>query len=617
MSHKKNAWSLRCSLVSVMLLFWLVTSLSAQSLTITVPDTAAPSRSLLKLPIRVSDVSGLGIVSLGLKIIFDPNVLDALGANSKGTISQAWGNPTTSDSTGQITLAMSGLTPLAGEGILTYVFFDVIGAKDDTTTIGFRLVSVNEGAVSAAVRPGKFVALEAEPAPNVKFSLPDTSGDSGSYIELPIRVSDLSPFQIDSMRIWISYNKYVIQALDVITAATLTHNWQVKVETQLPGNLSFLLKGSPALQDSGVLCRIRCELKGNPGMATPVHFQHIACYKDTMRIATQDGKVSIAGGTMAQVTVSIPDISADSGSTVIVPIFVSQLSPQDSVSAVAIAITYDPTVIAYQRYNLTNTLLDGWFCSANVVHSNLLRFGGFSASWIVGQGVLVEFVFQVLGRPAMQTALSFSEMTFNEGRPTATAFSGVFTVNYVIPVELVTFKAERARSGIVLSWITASESSNYGFEVQRSMNGATWQTIGFVPGHGTTSQPHHYTFQDGDLTLGTRGYRLKQIDYDGQFILSAPIQIVIAASERYGLEQNYPNPFNSATLIQFDLPEPAAIRLTLYDLLGKQVAVIAEGSFDAGHHFIPFRSDRLAAGMYFYKLEANHFVAVKKLLVLK
>ncbi|MDZ7336847.1 MAG: cohesin domain-containing protein, partial [candidate division KSB1 bacterium] len=465
MRQEKANWFAGCRQMAAILMVLFATPVLPQTITLSVPDTAAPSRSLVKLPIWVSDVSGLGIVSLSLKLVFDPNVLDALGANSKGTISQAWGNPTTSDSTGQLTLVMVGATPLSGHGILTYIFFDVIGAKNDTTSIKFKMVSVNDGQISAVVSSSKFTTLEAEPSPNARFSIPDTSGDSGSLIELPIRVSDLSKFHIDSLRIGISYNKYVMQALEVTTNKTLAQNWQVRIEMQLPGNLAFVLKGSTSFPDSGVLCRIRCELKGNPGMATPVHFQNIACYNDTMRIATHDGKVSIAGGSAAQALVSIPDISADSANTVTVPIFVSPLSQQDAVSAVSIALTFDPQVIAYKSYSVTNTLLDGWFCSANVPSPGLLRFGAFSASYAMGQGVLVEFVFQVVGRPAMQTPLAFSEMVFNEGSPSVTAFNGVFTVNYVIPVELIGFKAEQVGNAVLLIWSTATESNNYGFEI--------------------------------------------------------------------------------------------------------------------------------------------------------
>lgn len=617
MRRRKVNWSMSCRLTAALLMVLFATPLLAQTITLSIPDTAARSRSLLKLPIRVSDVSGLGIVSLSLKLAFDPNVLDALGANSKGTISQVWGNPTTSDSTGQITLVMVGATPLSGQGILTYVFFDVIGARGDTTSIKFKMVSVNDGRISAVVSSSKFTTLEAEPSPNARFSMPDTSGNSGGLIELPIRVSDLSRFKIDSLRIGISYNKYVMQTLEVMTSGTLAQNWQIQIETKLPGTFAFMLKGSASLPDSGVLCRIRCELKGNPGMSTPVHFQNISCYNDSMRIASRDGKVTIAGGVTTQVSVSIPDISADSANTVTVPVFVSPLSQQHAVSAVSIALTFDPQVITYKSYSVTNTMLDGWFCSSNIPSPGLLKFGAFSASCVVGQGVLVEFMFQVVGRPAMQTALAFSEMVFNEGSPSATVFSGVFTVNYVIPVELIEFRAEQAGNAILLIWSTATESNNYGFEIERSVNGSPWRLIGFVPGHGSTAIPHHYEFRDPAIATGIHLYQLKQIDYDGHFVRTAPIQIVIAPPKQYSLGQNYPNPFNSSTKIPFDLPEPAQIKLTLYDLLGKQVGLLATDRFDAGHHHISFQSDRLAAGLYFYELRANQFVAVKKLLIVK
>jgi|GEM_PF-613702 len=604
---------LSCGIISLL----LTTGLMAQTVTLSLPDTTAPSRSLLKLPIWISDVTGFGITSLSFKLRFDPNVLDALGANSKGTISQAWGNPTTSDSVGQMTLAMVGTMPLTGKGILTYVFFDVVGAKDDTTSIHFQSISINEGRFAAIGTPGKFIALEAEPTPNATFSMPDTSGDTGSIIHLPIRVSDLSPFHIDSLRIGLSYNKYVLHISEIITSATMTQGWQDSIETQLPGSFAFFLRGSTALVDSGVLCRVRCELKGNPGMATPIHFQNIACYKDTLRIASRDGKLAIAGGTGTKAIISIPDISADSGSTVIVPVFISKLTQQDSVSAVAMHLQFDSLVIRYQGYSIANTLLDGWFCSANLLKPNQLKFGGFSTSFIVGQGVLVEFTFHVVGRPAMQTSLSFLDMMLNEGVPSSTAFGGVFTVNYVIPVELSALSARKDGRDIVLTWETVSESNNYGFEVERSINAGPWQVIGFVPGHGSTTVSQRYSFRDKGVGVGSYHYRLKQIDTDGHFVRSAAVEVIVLPPNGFSLGQNYPNPFNPITVIPLDLPEPATIKLTLYNLLGEQVEVIASGQFDVGHHQILFNTQNLAAGLYFYKLETKDFSDVNKLVILK
>lgn len=85
----------------------------------------------------------------------------------------------------------------------------------------------------------------------------------------------------------------------------------------------------------------------------------------------------------------------------------------------------------------------------------------------------------------------------------------------------------------------------------------------------------------------------------------------------YNLYQNYPNPFNPITTIEFALPVNGKVRLTLYDILGREVKEIASGIFDAGNHKIKLDASNLTSGVYYYKLEANDFISVKKLILIK
>ncbi|MBC8182781.1 T9SS type A sorting domain-containing protein [candidate division KSB1 bacterium] len=86
---------------------------------------------------------------------------------------------------------------------------------------------------------------------------------------------------------------------------------------------------------------------------------------------------------------------------------------------------------------------------------------------------------------------------------------------------------------------------------------------------------------------------------------------------KFSLNQNYPNPFNNSSIITFDVPAITTIRLTLYDMLGKKVKTIAKGKYTAGHHQVLLNSKELFSGVYLYKLEANGFIDVKKMVVLE
>ncbi|UCE07066.1 MAG: T9SS type A sorting domain-containing protein [bacterium] len=618
MSKRKITWLMGKMIIVCLSLTLMTPQLLSQSLMLSISDTSAASNSLLKLPIRTTNVTGLGILSMVITLTFDQTVLDALGANSEGTISQSWGNPLTTDEPGEIRLTMAGISPLEGEGLLTYVFFEVTGAKDDTTTILFEDVSINEGGIVADAVAGKFTALEGESAPDIRLAIPDSSGDAGSIIDLPITVSDLTGLNIDSLRLTLTFNKYVLEALDVITTGTLAENWTDSIEAAMPGVLSFVLKGTTPLSDSGVLCLLQFHLNGSPGMLTPIHFQGVRFYNntDTLKIGTTDGNIAISGGMGSEVTMSIPDISADSSTYVVVPIFISDVTNKD-VWSVSIELEFNENVLSYQSFNITNTLLEGWLHSVNETSGKIAISCAGTSNPLLGQGVLIDLEFQVIGEPGMQTALDFSKMELNEGNTSVTAYGGIFTVNYVIPVELVSFNALVEGKDILLTWRTASESENYGFEVGRAINPGEWHTIGFVQGHGTTTINHQYSYADKNLDVGTYYYRLKQIDIDGSFEYSKFIEIVINPPKKFSLGQNFPNPFNPTTLIPFGLPEKSKIKLTLYNLLGEIVEVISIEEYSAGHHEVSFDASTLSAGLYLYKLEAKDFVDVKKLLILK
>jgi|GEM_PF-3237480 len=87
--------------------------------------------------------------------------------------------------------------------------------------------------------------------------------------------------------------------------------------------------------------------------------------------------------------------------------------------------------------------------------------------------------------------------------------------------------------------------------------------------------------------------------------------------KKFSLLQNYPNPFNPTTEIRYQIPEASRISLKVYDLLGKEVAVLIDGVKEAGSHIFSFNAAELPSGVYFYILRSDNTVATKKMLLLK
>ena len=124
------------------------------------------------------------------------------------------------------------------------------------------------------------------------------------------------------------------------------------------------------------------------------------------------------------------------------------------------------------------------------------------------------------------------------------------TASAPLPVEFVDFQAQKQSSGVLLSWQTASENGNDGFDVQRSQDAKNWNIIGHVEGNGTTSGFMSYQFFDGQPYHGFNYYRLKQMDLNGKFEYS-PVRSVEWEPNDMGISI-FPNPCNE--FISIELP---------------------------------------------------------------
>ncbi len=89
------------------------------------------------------------------------------------------------------------------------------------------------------------------------------------------------------------------------------------------------------------------------------------------------------------------------------------------------------------------------------------------------------------------------------------------------------------------------------------------------------------------------------------------------APAAFALWQNYPNPFNSGTIISAQWPVESRVRVTIYDMIGRQVGVLVDGLFPAGKYSFPFRGEKLATGVYLYRITAGSFSASRKLVLMK
>jgi len=208
----------------------------------------------------------------------------------------------------------------------------------------------------------------------------------------------------------------------------------------------------------------------------------------------------------------------------------------------------------------------------------------------------------------------------NIGWATGSSGTILFTENSGIPVELVSFTAAQSNDQIHLSWITATELNNQGFEIERTTTD-DWEKIGFVNGNGTTTEIQYYSFIDENVPSGKYRYRLKQVDFDGTFEYSEIIEVVVGTPTEFSLGQNYPNPFNPSTTIKYQIPELSFVTLKVYDVLGNEIVTLVNEEEPAGEYEVEFSSsggaNDLSSGIYFYQIKAGSYIETKKMILLR
>lgn len=289
--------------------------------------------------------------------------------------------------------------------------------------------------------------------------------------------------------------------------------------------------------------------------------------------------------------------------------------------------------------------------TGNVFASGHTITFAFNNSGTANRGFEISIPFAALGATAamnirlfafvVSSTAFFSDVTVpgnrTGGNPGFNPDFGTFTggpynsSSYPLPVELSTFVASVIGNKVSLRWSTASELNNYGFEIQRSIKNSAssgdenWKTIGFVKGSGNSTILSNYSFVDQNPSIGKNFYRLKQIDFTGDFEYSNVIEVEFnnLNLSDFTLNQNYPNPFNPSTKITYYSPVSEYQTLKVYDFLGREIVTLVDEFRDAGYYEESFDISKLkdgssiSSGIYFYKLTIGSFSEVKKMILNK
>jgi hypothetical protein len=203
--------------------------------------------------------------------------------------------------------------------------------------------------------------------------------------------------------------------------------------------------------------------------------------------------------------------------------------------------------------------------------------------------------------------------------------------NNELPVELASFEATATDGSARLTWQTASETGNAGFEVQRRVEDTSapgarqkesgWTQVGYVESKasgGSATETKSYSFAATGLPVGTHEFRLRQVDLDGSSTLTGPVTVDIQMQDALKLTAPAPNPASTSASLSFAVKEQAETTITLYNTLGQQVATVYAGTPQAGEEQrTSVDVSGLPSGTYFLRLQAGGTTATERVTVVR
>lgn len=185
-----------------------------------------------------------------------------------------------------------------------------------------------------------------------------------------------------------------------------------------------------------------------------------------------------------------------------------------------------------------------------------------------------------------------------------------------LPVEMIYLQAEDVNNSYIkISWATAIEINNQGFEVQRSTDAQNWSTIGWVDGYNNSTVQHDYSFDDYNVQPNTvYYYRLKQVDFDEQYEYTDIVSEMITTQTIFTVSDFVPNPTFAQTAIVITTGSPQTAQVSFYDITGRIVSTTAH-QLHIGGNQISFNLSDLASGTYTAIITGGDKIFTKRLVI--
>ncbi len=197
--------------------------------------------------------------------------------------------------------------------------------------------------------------------------------------------------------------------------------------------------------------------------------------------------------------------------------------------------------------------------------------------------------------------VTFNNVNFSDGK----YFTLAYGTSESLPVEFISVSATPVQNTIVIDWVTASETNNEKFEIERSFDLSQWEVIGEVKGRGNSQKLMQYSFIDAKPAYGVNYYRVNQIDFDGKHQYT---HIVASELKKKGEIKIYPNPAQSKVTLHSDL---SIQEIVLYNSAMQKVGYLNP----KGENSVELDLSQHKAGIYFLGIKTENGLTYHRLVI--
>lgn len=565
-------------LVGITMLMLNATMLLGQA-TVTLPTVSGAPGTEKVVDITTTDLASMNVLSYQFDISYDNTVVELTGVETDGTLIDNFGsysvNPDIAN--GVIRFAWANSSALSGAGTLVKIKVKFLAVGTTTLTFGSTF-QFNAGTPTATTVNGSAMASQ------VLVNGGAVSAVTGDEIMIPIHVTELtSAYNVLSFDFNASFDPSVINITGYETAGTLSEGGSASINpNNTAGTVAFAWASASNVTGSGVLVYLKATAVGSG--TSDLTFSAFQFNAGAPTVSADAGQVTVTAANVAPVlTVPAGPHAVNEGQNIQIQLSATDANAGDVLAYSATGLPSGATL------NATSGLFS-WTPAYNQAGSHTITFTvsdnhGASAS----QQVTIT-VNNVNRTPQFTTVLPPNTVTQHHIAPNPVYYQFLFTASDPDGDALI-FSLEEGPDG-------SSISSNgiFIWNVKQGQVG-----LSFVVTVKVT---------DGEFTITTTG-----LIYVDRTVGVEDIYTGIPSD--YQLKQNYPNPFNPSTTIYFGLPKDSRVKLSVYNILGQEVAVLVNGTMNAGFHNVKFDASKLNTGMYIYKIEAEDFVSVKKMLFVK